>query len=56
MTVKNAIIFLQAAHLQLQTTISDGRLIYRIIDKDGHVTSISSRIERVFAIALEKIN
>ena len=55
MTVKGAISFLQEAKLSLQAANSDGRFIYRVVNQDGGVVSISSRLHRAVSIAVAKI-
>lgn len=55
-SVKGAIAFLQEAKLQLQAINSDGRFIYRIVDKDGSLVSVSSRLARAVITAVEKIH
>lgn len=54
MSVKNAIAFLQEAKLNLQAVNSDGRFIYRIVNQDGNVVSVSSRLNRAVSIAVAK--
>jgi hypothetical protein len=54
-TVKQAITILHIRRLHLRTRRSGRRFIYQVIDKDGNVASVSSRLDRVVAIAMGRV-